>query len=203
VPVVAAAPSQWPPAPPVVAESSTDRGAPAKRLWTNYRGLPLGLQVAAAVLVGLLLIGSVRSAVENRETHLASGTSSSPSEVTEFIPPTTEVVPTTAEPTTEAPTTVLPVVTAPPATAPPVTAPPSTRATVARAAVAPATTAAPAQRCHPSYEGTCIPPDVSDADCAGGSGDGPWYVYEKNIRVVGPDVFGLDSDHDGIGCESH
>jgi hypothetical protein len=56
--------------------------------------------------------------------------------------------------------------------------------------------------CHPSYEGTCIPPDVSDADCAGGSGNGPWYVQEKNVRVVGPDVFGLDRNHDGLGCES-
>jgi hypothetical protein len=43
---------------------------------------------------------------------------------------------------------------------------------------------------------------VSDADCAGGSGNGPWYVQEKNIGVVGPDVFGLDADHDGLGCEA-
>ena len=66
------------------------------------------------------------------------------------------------------------------------------------------TTAAPASTggCHPSYQGTCIPPNVSDADCAGGSGNGPYYVQEKNIRVVGPDVFDLDRNGDGIGCES-
>lgn len=56
--------------------------------------------------------------------------------------------------------------------------------------------------CHPSYKGTCIPPHVSDADCAGGSGDGPHYVHEKNVQVVGPDTFRLDSDGDGVGCES-
>lgn len=76
----------------------------------------------------------------------------------------------------------------PPATRPPATAPPATAPT------------SPA--CHASYEGTCIPPDVSDADCAGGSGNGPWYVQEKNIRVVGPDVFDLDRDGNGIGCQS-
>lgn len=55
--------------------------------------------------------------------------------------------------------------------------------------------------CHSSYAGTCIPPDVEDADCAGGSGNGPFYVRERNIRVTGPDVFDLDRDGDGIGCE--
>jgi len=64
--------------------------------------------------------------------------------------------------------------------------------------VAPTTTEAPA--CHPSYEGACVPVDVSDVDCAGGSGNGPYYV--GRVRVVGPDVYGLDRDHDGIGCES-
>ena len=79
---------------------------------------------------------------------------------------------------------------APPPTAAPTTAPPPP-------AAAPASGG-----CHSSYEGTCIPPDVEDADCAGGSGNGPHYVQEKNVRVVGPDVFGLDSDKDGLGCES-
>jgi len=56
--------------------------------------------------------------------------------------------------------------------------------------------------CHPSYRGTCIPPDVSDVDCAGGKGDGPHYVQEKDIQVVGSDPYRLDSDGDGVGCES-
>ena len=58
-----------------------------------------------------------------------------------------------------------------------------------------------AGRCHGSYEGTCIPPGVSDADCSGGSGNGPHYVAETNFRVVGPDEYGLDADRDGVGCE--
>ena len=33
-----------------------------------------------------------------------------------------------------------------------------------------------------------------------GSGNGPNYVY-GTVRVVGSDPFGLDRDHDGLGCE--
>jgi hypothetical protein len=121
--------------------------------------------------------------------------------------PSTTVEPATTT-TTEAPTTttVEPVTTT--TTAAPAPPPPTTSTTARKAAARPATTTTtakpPAQskQCHPSYKGTCIPPDVSDADCAGGSGNGPWYVYEKDISVVGSDVFGLDADHDGIGCES-
>lgn len=60
-------------------------------------------------------------------------------------------------------------------------------------------TSAAAKDCHPSYEGACVP-IASDVDCAGGSGNGPAYVRGP-VRVVGPDVYGLDRDGDGIGCE--
>lgn len=45
--------------------------------------------------------------------------------------------------------------------------------------------------CHSSYVGRCLPIG-RDLDCAdiGGS-----------VRVVGPDVYRLDSDGDGYGCE--
>lgn len=56
-----------------------------------------------------------------------------------------------------------------------------------------------AQNCHPSYEGACLDPNCSDYDCAGGSGDGP--CYTGRVKVVGPDVFRLDRDGDGWGCE--
>jgi micrococcal nuclease len=48
--------------------------------------------------------------------------------------------------------------------------------------------------CHPSYE-PCLP-ITGDLDCADvrAMGFAP-------IRVVGPDSYRLDSDHDGIGCE--
>jgi len=58
---------------------------------------------------------------------------------------------------------------------------------------------AEAQECHPSYEGACVPV-ASDVDCAGGSGNGPEYVRGP-VYVVGPDVYGLDRDGDGVACE--
>jgi hypothetical protein len=52
--------------------------------------------------------------------------------------------------------------------------------------------------CHPSYD-PCVP-FASDVDCAGGSGNGP--AYTGQVRVIGPDDYGLDNDGDGIGCEA-
>lgn len=46
----------------------------------------------------------------------------------------------------------------------------------------------------------CIPPGP-DVDCAGGSGNGPRYVSGP-VYVTGSDPYGLDSDGDGVGCES-
>ena len=99
-----------------------------------------------------------------------------------------EVTTTSTTGTTPAPTTT--------STAPPTTVRPTT--TTVRVT----TTAAPTARsgCHSSYSG-CVPV-ASDVDCAGGSGNGPAYTSAKNIRVTGPDEYGLDSDGDGLGCES-
>jgi len=60
--------------------------------------------------------------------------------------------------------------------------------------------AADAKRCDASYKGACLNPNASDYDCAGGSGNGPYYVRGP-IRVVGPDHYDLDRDRDGIACE--
>ena len=57
-----------------------------------------------------------------------------------------------------------------------------------------------ASSCHPSYTGQCVPVGVSDVDCLGGTGDGPYYT--GRVTVVGPDVYRLDHDSDGIGCEN-
>lgn len=54
--------------------------------------------------------------------------------------------------------------------------------------------------CDPNYEGECLKDGIGDYDCAGGSGNGPNYVYSE-VRVVGVDVFGLDANGNGIGCE--
>jgi hypothetical protein len=52
--------------------------------------------------------------------------------------------------------------------------------------------------CDPNYSG-CVPID-SDVDCAGGSGNGPSYAVGP-VTVIGSDIYGLDRDNDGIGCE--
>ena len=46
----------------------------------------------------------------------------------------------------------------------------------------------------------CLPP-ASDYDCEGGGGDGPQYA-QGPIRVTGSDPYELDSEGDGIACES-
>ena len=52
--------------------------------------------------------------------------------------------------------------------------------------------------CDPNYD-PCVPV-ASDVDCASGSGNGPAYV-EGPVRVIGDDIYGLDRDRDGLGCE--
>jgi hypothetical protein len=64
-----------------------------------------------------------------------------------------------------------------------------------------ATIAKKHHHCDQNYRGRCLRPNVSDYDCAGGSGNGPYYVRGP-FRVVGSDHYGLDSDHDGTACES-
>jgi hypothetical protein len=54
--------------------------------------------------------------------------------------------------------------------------------------------------CHANYSGPCVP-IASDVDCASGSGNGPAYV-DGPVYVEGPDVYELDKDGNGVGCES-
>ena len=54
------------------------------------------------------------------------------------------------------------------------------------------------KKCHPSYGG-CLKRNASDYDCRGGSGNGPYYT--GLVRVKGTDVFDLDRDGDGWGCD--
>ena len=58
--------------------------------------------------------------------------------------------------------------------------------------------AAASSQCDPNYSG-CVP-IASDVDCAGGNGNGPAYVTGP-VRVIGRDIYKLDGDGDGIGCE--
>lgn len=160
------------------------------------------LVLAALVAVGLAAANDTEPGTVALEQRAGSRTdvdgptptTTEPQRPTTTAPPTTTTTAPPATTTTAAPAVAAPAPTTAPPPPPPTTAPPTTAAP---------TTQPPSQsECHPSYEGTCIPPDVEDADCAGGSGDGPHYVQEKNIRVVGTDVFDLDRDGNGIGCES-
>jgi micrococcal nuclease len=64
----------------------------------------------------------------------------------------------------------------------------------------PAGTAAPSNNgCDPNYS-PCVP-IANDVDCAGGSGNGPAYVSGP-VQVIGVDIYGLDRDGDGTGCDS-
>jgi hypothetical protein len=58
----------------------------------------------------------------------------------------------------------------------------------------------PGSNCDPNYAGACLRPDVSDYDCEGGTGDGPYYT--GRVEVVGDDHYDLDRDGDGVACES-
>ena len=59
-------------------------------------------------------------------------------------------------------------------------------------------TVAESSGCDPNYT-PCVPID-SDVDCSSGKGNGPSYARGP-VRVIGSDIYGLDSDGDGIGCE--
>ena len=78
---------------------------------------------------------------------------------------------------------------------------PAPPAPAPRARPAPQTSqAAPASGCDSNYTGACVP-IASDVDCAGGTGNGPEYVRGP-VQVVGKDRYKLDSDGDGVGCET-
>jgi hypothetical protein len=61
------------------------------------------------------------------------------------------------------------------------------------------TLSANAAPCDSNYSGPCVPV-ASDVDCESGSGNGPAYVSGP-VTVVGNDIYGLDKDGNGTGCE--
>jgi hypothetical protein len=136
--------------------------------------------VGALVVLFLLLLGvaSLASPTTAKKTMPTDAVAAAPTS-------------TTALPTTTAEPTTAPAATAAPATPPPTTRPPTTRPRATR----------PPANCDPAYPDNCLHDGIGDYDCAGGSGKGPNYV-DGPIRVLSPDPFGLDSDHDGVGCES-
>jgi hypothetical protein len=149
-------------------------------------------QVVIAVTLGVVAI--VMASPSETKSDTAVKTQTAVEDQLPFATTTThrpEITSTTAAPTT----TVTPTTT---------TAPPTT--TTTQAPPPPTTVAAAPQPfassngCDPNYAGGCVP-IASDVDCASGSGNGPAYV-DGPVQVVGSDIYDLDRDHDGIGCES-
>lgn len=69
---------------------------------------------------------------------------------------------------------------------------------VGTAAATPVSAGAQAD-CDSNYTGACVP-IADDVDCEGGDGDGPEYVTGP-VTVVGEDIYNLDHDGNGTGCE--
>ncbi len=152
----------------------------------------MGLRVSVPILPGVRLSGPPNKPV--RPWHWGAKTSVAWVAVAALVvvagcasepagtPASVSVSPALAETTSSADTT-----TPPPSPSPPPPAP------LAQAKPA-------ASVCDPNYSGACVPIDRGDVDCAGGTGNGPEYVRGP-VNVVGEDIYGLDADGDGVGCE--
>jgi beta-lactam-binding protein with PASTA domain len=64
--------------------------------------------------------------------------------------------------------------------------------------VQPRSDASGSRNCTPGYS-PCLP-RASDYDCRGNGGNGPKYV-DGPVRVTGPDLYDLDRDGNGVGCQ--
>ena len=191
---------------PYLSSATPPRPPRKPTLWERFRSLPVAVQMAIVTVAGLFVLGALRSDPQQAvEEQVVSREGSIPT-LPEPAPAAPTTVATTLAPTTT--TTVPPPTTVPPTTVPPTTAttaPPASTPAASSVTSPPRTAAAaPAQSeggCHSSYRGACVP-IASDVDCGGGSGNGPAYVYAEDFSVVGPDVYDLDRDGDGIACES-
>lgn len=151
------------------------------------------IAISAIVLIFTLLIGVpwALATYTPSDTQTKSDTSTTTSVVptqtaTQTVAPTpepTKVETATPEPTKSKVKTVIPKT--PIATTP-------VPGTPEQVAVQP--------ECDPNYSGACVPV-ASDVDCAGGSGNGPAYI-KGPVTVIGRDIYDLDRDGNGIGCEN-
>jgi hypothetical protein len=155
---------------------------------------------AGTLLAVMLAIASAAAPAAPRVSAggVAEGAVAAPTTVPSTATSTTIASTTTTSTTAPTTTTTAPV----PPPSPPPTTPPRPVAQVpppTKAPAAPRTTAASAASgCNANYSG-CVP-IASDVDCAGGDNNGPAWVTGP-VRVLGTDVYGLDADHDGLGCE--
>lgn len=87
----------------------------------------------------------------------------------------------------------------PPPAPPPIQLPPPPPPVVTPPPPAPTPPTTQSSSCDPNYTG-CVPNVYpSDVDCAGGSGNGPYYTGP--VQVIGVDRYDLDRDSDGYACE--
>ncbi|RSM79449.1 hypothetical protein DMH04_31165 [Kibdelosporangium aridum] len=164
--------------------------APARTHQKKPRNKKRPVWIAAVVAGFLFLVGLINSTDEKP----TSGSTAPIADVAPVPPPTTATTTTTTATTSSS-------VPAPPPPPPPSPATPTTKkSTTTKQAPPPPPPATdePAQNCHPNYD-PCVPV-AKDVDCKGGSGNGPEYV-KGPIRVIGKDVYGLDDNNNGIGCE--
>ncbi|MFC5288888.1 hypothetical protein ACFPM7_17690 [Actinokineospora guangxiensis] len=158
--------------------------APAPR--KKSKKVPVAFAGTVIGMVGLItgITTSGDDTPEMNPVALATSTTAAPTTTLPPRPTTTPPRPTTPKPTPRPTTTTEPKPTTTPPPPPP--PPPKPRPT-------------PEQDCNPNYT-PCVPNDPVDVDCAGGSGNGPSYV-EGPVEVIGQDVYDLDRDNDGEGCE--
>lgn len=158
----------------------------AKTEWNKAFKLLLTIPAAFAVVIGAVAMTAPQSNITNRPNVVEQPKTQSEktAEAPESPPP-----PPPAEPT-------------PQPTPPPPLPPASTKTTTpAPQAAPPPPPPAQTSNCDPNYTGACVPNVYpADVDCSSGSGNGPYYV-KGPVKVVGTDRYGLDSNHDGTGCE--
>ncbi len=133
-----------------------------------------GLKIGCGALAGLIILFTVIGAFSNPKTKVEGESSA--------VSPSIVVSPILSPTETQAPS---------PTPTPKKTATPTPKSTK--------TSTPEARKCDPNYSGACVP-IASDVDCAGGSGNGPAYV-QGPVYVIGTDIYDLDRDGDGIGCE--
>jgi hypothetical protein len=163
--------------------------------WAQRSNAAKGALVVSGIVVALAAFGAINRARDSSDGAGRVAATSTTRERQGTTGPRTTEAATTAPSTT---TTTLP----PPTTAAPTTGPPTPTALLPSEPAPQGTgapLAAPASSCDPNYAGGCVPV-ASDVDCAGGSGNGPAYVSGP-VQIVGSDVYDLDSDGDGLGCE--
>jgi hypothetical protein len=177
-------PQGWgPPQPPSPAPHPRRR--PGRAGWI---GIAAGAFVLGVIVTAVA--GGNQTTTAARSTEAAATTAAT---TVTTSPPTTALATTTAAPATSPPTTRQTPTTRKPT--------PTTRHRPPTTRKPPPTTSAPARNCDPAYPDACLHDGIGDYDCAGGSGNGPNYV-DGPVTVRAPDPFGLDSDNDGVGCES-